>query len=129
MEDHIEGDMSMAYKELVPIVLAAECWAQHWSRKRILFFCDNQATVAILNKGRSRSTNIMQSHEQLSLLAATHNFAFSSTYIASVDNGIADSLSRFQMERFRELAPNADLRPQPVPHKLVFPWWTSHRIF
>ena len=44
-EDHIEGDMSMAYKKLVQIVLAAEWWAKHWSRKRILFFCDNQAIL------------------------------------------------------------------------------------
>ena len=53
MEYHIEVDTSIAHKELVPIVLAAECWAKQWTSKRILFFCDKQAAVAILNKGRS----------------------------------------------------------------------------
>lgn len=122
LDDHIEGVIYMAYKELVPIVMAAQLWSKHWPRKRILFYCDNQATVAILNKGRSRSPDIMRLMRHLSLLAAKHNFAFSSTYIASADNDIADALSRFQMSRFRGLVPHADLLPQSIPHQLVFPW-------
>ena len=59
-ENHIpDHQLSMAYKELVPIVAAAEIWGRHWSRKRMLFLCDNQATCAILNKGCSRCSVIM----------------------------------------------------------------------
>lgn len=44
-------DSSMAYMELYPIVIAAILWGSAWSGKRILFHCDNQATVFIINKG------------------------------------------------------------------------------
>ena len=101
----------MAHKELVPIVAATEIWGRHWSRKRILFLCDNQATCAILNKGRSRCSVIMQLIRHLTVKAAWSHFAFSAQYIASKANDIADSLSRFQMARFRVLAPHADRTP------------------
>ncbi len=55
----IEGKLSMAYMELYPIVVAACLWCGQWSRKRVLFYCDNKATVQILNKGRSKAPAIM----------------------------------------------------------------------
>ena len=36
-----------------------------------------------------------------------YNFTFTAIHIPSLDNSIADSLSRFQMDRFRTLAPTA----------------------
>ena len=51
--------MSMAYRELYPIVIANIVWGHMWSRKRIVFWCDNQAVVNIINKGRSKATYIM----------------------------------------------------------------------
>jgi hypothetical protein len=43
---------SMAFYELYPIVMASVLWGYNWSRKRILFNCDNLATVEIVRKGR-----------------------------------------------------------------------------
>jgi hypothetical protein len=42
----------MAFYELYPIVMACVLWGYNWSRKRILFNCDNLATVEIVRKGR-----------------------------------------------------------------------------
>ncbi|CAG2225805.1 unnamed protein product [Mytilus edulis] len=55
-----ELSMSMAYMELYPIVIAAIIWGDEWSGKRILFYCDNMATVLIIKKGRSKSLEIMR---------------------------------------------------------------------
>ena len=44
---------SMALLELYPIVVACFLWGCQWQKKRILFHCDNMATVQIINKGRS----------------------------------------------------------------------------
>ena len=41
----------IAYQELFPITLAALIWGDQWSRKRLLFNCDNMTTVLIINKG------------------------------------------------------------------------------
>lgn len=57
------------------------------------------------------------------MCAAHNNFEVYSTYIPGVQNEIADSLSRFQMDRFRQLAPDADnLSTQCPPLKEVI--WT-----
>ena len=55
------GDMSKSiqWKELYPIVLAAATWGQLWTRKRILFLCDNEAVVHSLTSGTSRSPDVM----------------------------------------------------------------------
>ncbi|XP_077781388.1 uncharacterized protein LOC144327059 [Podarcis muralis] len=39
-------------------------------------------------------------------------------FVPGIDNNIADALSRFQMERFRSLAPDAQQQPQPFPEHL-----------
>lgn len=43
---------SMAFYELYPIVMACVLWGHNWSRKHILFNCDNLVTVEIVRKGR-----------------------------------------------------------------------------
>jgi hypothetical protein len=40
----------MAYMEWYPIVIAAILWGSELSGKRILFHCDNGATVFMINK-------------------------------------------------------------------------------
>ena len=55
-----DKDFSMTYCELYPIVIAAILWGSRWSRKRILFHCDNMGTVHTINKGRSKSRKVMK---------------------------------------------------------------------
>ena len=46
--------------------------------------------------------------------AARYNIHIMITHIAGINNNIADAISRFQMERFRSLAPAANLQPDPI---------------
>jgi hypothetical protein len=41
----LESEMSMAFRELYSIVVAAVLWEHFWSTKRIVFYCDNESTV------------------------------------------------------------------------------------
>lgn len=52
--------LSMAFLEVYPIVVAAILWGAQWKGKKILFYCDDEATVHIINKGRSKGQPIMQ---------------------------------------------------------------------
>ena len=52
-----DGDLSMALRELYPIVAAEIVWGKHWRTKRVLFMCDNQSTVRIVQKARSHETH------------------------------------------------------------------------
>ena len=45
--------------------------------------------------------------EAITLQTLQNNFAFMATHIPGLDNSIADSLSRFQMDRFCTLALSA----------------------
>ena len=104
---------SMAFLELYPIVMACVLWGKNWSRKRILFNCDNLATVEIINKGRSKIASNMKLMRTLTYQSAMYGFVIHAQHIAGVDNGLADSISRYQMSKFRTMAPEANLRPTP----------------
>ena len=86
--------------------------AQHgvtieWSSLRVGFHSDNQAVVSSLRKGSCRCSNVMSLLHRLYLVAALQNFSVSASYVEGVANGIADSLSRQDFDRFRTLAPQA----------------------
>ena len=92
--------LSMAFLELYPIVMAAVLWGSRWSKKRIIFHTDNKAVTDILKKGRSRCRNIMLLMRRLTWCAAVNNFCFKAVFVEGINNGIADSISRFQTQRF-----------------------------
>lgn len=111
--------LSIAYKELFPVVLSAHIWSHHWSRKRILFRVDNEAVVYILNSRTSKDPNIMHLLRNLLLLAARHHFSFSAIHVPGIHNGIADALSRFNWQAFRSLAPSAHNLPVQVSPQVL----------
>ncbi|XP_071171222.1 uncharacterized protein [Mytilus edulis] len=122
LQNILDSDMSMAFRELYPIVVAAVLWGKLWTRKRIVFHCDNESTVNIINKGRSKVQDIMKLMRKLTWLAAINNFTFSSKHIPGVKNVIADSLSRFDFQTFRKEAPEADAQAMICPHFSLVMW-------
>lgn len=110
-----EKSLSIAYKELYPIVVAAILWGNYWAKQQIVFWCDNEATVAIVNKGRSKCLYIMELMRKLTWCACIYNFNFRSKHVPGKCNSISDSLSRLQIQRFRTLAPQADTTPHRCP--------------
>ena len=111
--------ISIQWQELYPIYLACMLWAPLWANRRICFHCDNQATVAILSAKSSKIPRIMNLVRVITLQTLKFNFTFSAKHVPGLDNGIADSLSRFQMARFRLLAPDASPVPCQIPHFLT----------
>ena len=109
---------SIQWKELYPIVLAATVWGHQWTTRKILFSCDNEAVVTCMRSGTSRYPHMMALLRTLFLVAARGNFTVSAQHIRGVNNGIADSLSRFHMQEFWHLAPSAAHSPTPFPPSL-----------
>jgi len=68
--------LSIAYKELFPVVLAAHVWGPHWSCRCILFHVNNEAVVHILNSWTSKDPNIMHLLRSLLKVAAYLSFTF-----------------------------------------------------
>ncbi|PPQ82917.1 hypothetical protein CVT24_008668, partial [Panaeolus cyanescens] len=94
------------FKELYAILQAVLRWADLWSNSHVNFHCDNQAVVAWLNDGTARSSASMPIIRTISMMAAHFQFSFSSSWISTHDNGVADAASRFQYTRMFQLNPN-----------------------
>ena len=78
-------------------------------------WCDNMSVVATINCEHSKSPRVMGLVRAITLQRLKHNFTFTATHIPGLDNSIADSLSRFQMDRFRTLAPSASPTASTIP--------------
>ena len=111
--------LSIAYKELFPVVLAAHVWGPGWSRRRIMFHVDNKAVVHILNSWTSPDPNIMHLLRSLLKVAACFSFTFAAIHVPGGNNGIADALSCFNFRDFHSLAPQAKEFPIFIPLQLL----------
>ena len=69
----------------------------------------------IINTLTSRSEKVMCLVRHLTVKCLEMNIVLRSSHIEGVRNKICDALSRQDLKRFRELAPEADKDPAPVP--------------
>jgi len=107
--------MDITWKELFAIIMAAHTWGALWQRQKILFHHDNQAVVSIWESGSTRAKETMALVCLLYFSTAKYNINVCIAHIADADNEIADSLSRFQQDRFKQLALQANPVPDSIP--------------
>ena len=105
----------ITYLELIPIALAIFLWGNIMKNKKVLFLSDNEAVVYILNNKTSKSDRVMSLLRPIVYWTLVSNIFLKSKHLPSVDNSIADSLSRGQVGRFRQLAPMAEHSPTTIP--------------
>ena len=111
--------LSIVFKELFPIVVAAPLWDHQWVSWRVEFLCDHESVVAALRSGTSRDQQLMVLFCHLSLLAVHHSFALTASLVPGKANPVAGALSRFQFQHFKCLAPHADPAPCQIPASLL----------
>ena len=100
--------MSINWREMFAIVVAAATFGRQWSGRRTMLHCDNQCVVNVISSGSCRSSDIMILVRSLFYISAMFNFEVSCCYVNTKLNSVADSLSRLQFERFFSLAPCAN---------------------
>ena len=113
-----QQQQAITYKELFPVVIAAHVWGHWWCRKYVLF-CSDDAVVHIVNSRTSKVPCLMRLLRSLLFAAACHSFTFSAQHVPGITNQIADALSRFRWQEFRQLVPHAQLHPTPIPPDLL----------
>jgi hypothetical protein len=104
----------LSFLELVPVVMALFIWVSEFKNKTLLMKIDNQALVTIINKRTCKSKYVMQLLKLLVLLTMCINVQFKAVHLFGVNNELADSLSRFQMVRFRKVTPVASSTPADI---------------
>ena len=83
-------------------------WGIRWRNRCIQFCCDiSSVVVAVISYGTSKDTHLMQLLRVLFLCAAQFKFIVMAKHVPGKKNAIADSLSRFNMQVFRQLAPHS----------------------
>lgn len=108
----------LTFLEFFPLVVAVNLWPADLQNQVVKFWCDNQAVVQVVNKLTSRSHMVMRLVRAFVLQCLRFNILFVAEHIPGVQNNIADALSRFQEQRFRELAPRAHRDPEAMPEDL-----------
>ena len=105
--------------ELYPIVAAVCIWVDIFRDKCICFHTDNMALVHVINKQTSKEPQVMKLIRKLVMMCLRHNVLFKADHVPGVYNGLADALSRLQIQKFRELAPEADKLSTHLPWDLL----------
>ena len=113
--------VNIAVKEMCPIVFALKAWGHLLSNKRVLFMCDNEAVVQVINKQSCKLPLLMQLVRSLVVSCMACNVHFRAKHLPGLTNTVADALSRFQYQKARAEQPSLLPSPDPLrPHWL--PW-------
>jgi hypothetical protein len=108
----------ITFLEFFPILTATAIWGARLRNKKIVFRCDNEAVVGIINKQSSKSPRVMELVRPFVLLCLKNNILFRSKHVSGARNTICDSLSRGQFHKFRTLAPDSAESGQKIPEWL-----------
>jgi hypothetical protein len=112
IEEALRDETHIGYREMLAIVAAATVWGSCWAGKNILIHCDNMGVVHSLKKGSCKCKDTMHLIRKLFFIAARYQFDFKVVYVSTNDNTIADPLSRLDLRKFREMAPEAKAHPE-----------------
>ena len=110
--------LNISFLELFPITLAVHIWGATMANSCVLFFTDNAALVDIINKQTSKHKQVMILIRDLVLSCLKYNILFRASHVPGLQNSRADCISRLQVEKFKELSPEADEFPTAVPTNL-----------
>ena len=104
----------MTSKELYPIAVAFSLWGLTSSGKRIMVHCDNEGAVKALNKSYSNNPTVAYIIRHITFVCMKYNFILKAIHIPGKRNIKADMLSRFQVKKFLQTTPEANLKPENV---------------
>ena len=122
--DPSQTGKSIEWRELYPIALVCIVLGEKLRNQRILAHCDNESVCAIWQSGVSRCPHIMCLVRAALLAAARYNTIIHVVHIRGLDNGLADSLSRLQVEKFKSLHRHAN--PDCLqPDRAQLACWTT----
>ena len=99
----------------ITFLVALHIFEDKVKSKRVLFHCDNAVVVEIINKQTCKCPRVMDLVRPLVLQYMRINTEIKAKHIPGVKNIIADAISGFNTQVFREHAPSADKLPKEIP--------------
>lgn len=117
--DPTSQHLSIAEKELIPIILACAAWGSSWQNQRVICHCDNQVIVACLQSRTSKNPGIMHLLRCLVFVEARYGYHLQPIYIDTHANYLADDLSRNRLSSFLSKVPGAVNTPTQLSRQLL----------
>jgi len=84
------------FEEIYAVLQAIIRWGHLWKHNHVIFNIDNTTIVYALASGTNRNRPVMNVTWMIIMLAAQLEFSYSSFWISSDENSIADSACHFQ---------------------------------
>jgi hypothetical protein len=81
--------------ELFSIVVAVHIWDDTFQGKKILYFCDIESSVKVINSGSSKDAFMQNCLRELCYIAAVFQFDIRAKHILDEENRLVDFLSRW----------------------------------
>ena len=103
--------------ELFHILVSLCLWDNELCNKKILFHCDNAVVVYAVNTMTSKSDMVMTLLSAITLKCLLLNIVVKAEHIPGKFN-ITDSRSRLQIDKFRQLAPQAEKESEVIPSQV-----------
>ena len=80
-------NFSIVHLEMVNILLAVRLFQVHWSGRKVLVKCDNEAVVSVLRSGRTRDPYLGACARNIWYVSALADIDLQYVHIRGVDNG------------------------------------------
>ena len=106
---------SIEYLELYAVAVAVVNWIDNFQNKNLCLYTDNESVQSMVNNTKSRCRNCMVLMRIIVLQCMKSNVRLFAKWVSTDDNGKADSLSRGDITRFRNLDKNMNDKPDAIP--------------
>jgi len=93
----IDGNFHINALELMSLVAAITVWANKLENKRVTVWCDNLATVWVINTGKTRDRVMQALLRELCFITSVSQCEVLARHIPGVQNRIPDLLSRWDI--------------------------------
>ena len=109
------GECPIFVREFFAIWVAVRVWGDEWVNQQVVVHTDSAPARDIWVRGTSPDKQVMRLVRPMFLWAAKRNVNIILRHIPGEHNDLADSLSRLQVQRFRQLHPTAVAVPCHIP--------------
>ena len=93
-----QQDISINELETLAVIIGLRKWAASLRNKSILAYCDNSATVEIVNSGKARNRFAQSCLREICYICAKNNMVIKLIHKKGVDNRICDFLSKWHLD-------------------------------
>ncbi|KAJ1117228.1 hypothetical protein NDU88_005428 [Pleurodeles waltl] len=104
----------IAFCEFFPLVVALTIWGRFLANRNVIFNVDNQTVVHLVNSQKAKDEKVLKLLRVFLLNCLKFNILFKARHVPGINNDI----TRFQWQRFRDLAPGADVQKTAIPGEL-----------